>query len=484
VDTLLLGSRVLTTNTVTNLGNLTLGTSLQPISGLTYTYGSVRDLISGHYGPDSSVVRRDQPSLTLLGVDLGRQVLQTHSLAFSYTPPLLGRLLSPRFSWTGGSNQSLQPSLTLEDYDHAVFDINNTDNASLSLTLPLGRAMDKLIGKPGPAGGGAPARPPGNAPADSTRARKPPGDPGARRLFTKVIRLRDIQTSGTLGHRSAFTGLYGTPDWEYRLGFTRDPGVGQVVYVEPNAAYNQNLGRSTSVTGSTQLTLLDQVGVDVSLRKRNDRTETNGRLGRVIDDLTWPDLRFDWGDLQQKVPLVRKVFADFRAVNTAYSRNTHTSGTTENPKEETTVTTTWRPLVSITGTLPGEWHTTLSADLSSSETSSERLGSAGTSSSHSTNSYRASFNKKFAGAGGGSGRQVDLKVDLSYSLSNSETRSTYSDRVQADQRNELRANTSAGLRLTKVLTGTFGLELGQERRPTTDWTRRSIRLYFSTGFNF
>jgi hypothetical protein len=112
VDTLLLGSRVLTTNTVTNTGNLTLGTSLQPISGLTYTYGTVRDLISGHYGPDSSVVRRDQPSLTVLGVDLGRQVLQTHSLTWSYSPPLLGRLLSPRFSWTGGSNQNLQPSLT------------------------------------------------------------------------------------------------------------------------------------------------------------------------------------------------------------------------------------------------------------------------------------------------------------------------------------------------------------------------------------
>jgi hypothetical protein len=343
--------------------------------------------------------------------------------------------------------------------------------------------MEKLIGKPGPAGGGGPAPPPGTAPADSTRARKPPGDPGARKLFTKVIRFRDIQTTGSLGHRSAYTGLYGTPSWEYRLGFTRNPGVDEGVYLEPNAAFNQNLGRSTSVTGSTQLTLLNQVGLDMSLRKRNNRTETNGRLGRVSDDTTWPDLRFDWGDLQQKVPLVRKVFADFRAVNTAYSRNTHTAGTTENPREETTVTTTWRPLVSIQGTLPGAWHTTLSADLSSTETRSERLGSAGTSSSRSTSAYRASFNKKFAAAGG-SGRQVDLKVDLSYSNTSSETRSTYSDRVQEDQRNEIRANTSAGLRLTKVLTGTFGLELGQERRPTTDWTRRSIRLYFTTGFNF
>jgi hypothetical protein len=35
-----------------------------------------------------------------------------------------------------------------------------------------------------------------------------------------------------------------------------------------------------------------------------------------------------------------------------------------------------------------------------------------------------------------------------------------------------------------MLSGTLGLELGQERRPTTDWTRRSIRLFFSTGFNF
>jgi len=141
-------------------------------------------------------------------------------------------------------------------------------------------------------------------------------------------------------------------------------------------------------------------------------------------------------------------------------------------------------LVSIQGTLPGGWRTTLNADLSTSDTRSERLGSAGTSSHRTSDSYRASFNKKFLGVGGGSSREVDLKVDVSYSRITSETRSTYSDRVQGDQRDELRVNTSTGLRLTKMLSGTLGLELGQERRPTTDWTRRSIRLFFSTGFNF
>jgi hypothetical protein len=80
-------------------------------------------------------------------------------------------------------------------------------------------------------------------------------------------------------------------------------------------------------------------------------------------------------------------------------------------------------------------------------------------------------------------RDLDLKIDLTYSRTSTVTQS--SQRLpQEDGRDNMRLNTSASLRFTRTMSGTFGLELGQERQPTRDFSRRSVRVYFSTGFSF
>jgi motility/secretion related protein SprA len=466
----------------TRTGNLTLSTTVQPISGLTYNYASNRDLIDDHF--DIAAVQRDRPPDIVAGVNLGRPVQVTHGVTFGYTPPLLGRVLSPRFTWSGSSAQSLDPNLTLEDYEHAVFGINNVDNASLSFSIPLGRFMDKVVRKPPPAGGTRPARPKRGAGADSTGAAKPQGGTGVRDFFTKIVRLKDIQTTSSLGHRSSYSGVYGDPSLEYRLGLTRDIGLNQDVFKEANASYNNTIGRNTSIRGTTSVTLLGQVDVDMSFQKTNNQTETNQQPGLVRDETTWPDLRFNWGDLQKKIPILRRLFSDFRVVSTSFDRTTQVQGTLTNPDETTTTTNRWSPLVSVQGTLPGNWKTQLNANLSSSETLNNSLGSASTSTTRNQNSYQLSLNKRFQGGQGSGAKDVDVKVDLTYSKNTSENRSSSSDRVQEDAADQFRLNSTATLRLTRALSGTFGLELGQERRPTSDWTRRTVQVSFTTGFNF
>jgi hypothetical protein len=85
---------------------------------------------------------------------------------------------------------------------------------------------------------------------------------------------------------------------------------------------------------------------------------------------------------------------------------------------------------------------------------------------------------------GGRGKDIDLKVDLTYTTTSSVIRSSFSTRPQENKEQNVRLNTSSSFKMTSSMTGTLQVELSQNRRPTTDWTRRSVRLSFSTGFNF
>jgi motility/secretion related protein SprA len=470
------------TNSITKTEILTVATTVQPITGLTYSFTQDRDLIGEHF-PDSTHAG-DRPPLIIKGVDLGRATGVTHNMVFNYTPPLLSRILSPRFTWTSGSNQNMAPNLTLEDYDHPVFDIANSNNTTVSLVLPLGRLTDSAVRRPT---GRVikPNRPGRGEKADTTEVSTKSGqDVSVRQFFTKVLRLRDIQTTGSYGNRSAYSRMWGDPPISYRLGFERDINEGIDVNREANAAVNTSKGRTWSVRGTTSVTLLGQVDVDMSFQKRHDYSDMNhGLTGIVKDDTTWPDLRFDWGDLQKKIPIIRS-FSDFRIVNTSFSRETDVVGPLENPGETKTTTKRWSPLISITGTLPGDWKTTMNANISKGQTRSDRSGVI-TTQNRSQNQYQLSFNKRFIGKGGNSKKDVDVKVDMSYSSNSSVMESNVSrGGLQADKTDQLRMTSSATVRLTTALSGTFGLELGQERRPTSDWTRRSVRVSFTTGFNF
>jgi hypothetical protein len=123
----------------------------------------------------------------------------------------------------------------------------------------------------------------------------------------------------------------------------------------------------------------------------------------------------------------------------------------------------------------GGWRSTFSLNRTASENESNRQGSASVTGRSHTTTLNIGVNRKL--------RRVDLKVDLAYNANSSEVESS-SRILKGDSRTTVRMNTSAGVRLSSKMTGTFGLELGQEHQAEADYTRRNIRVYFSTGFSF
>lgn len=464
-----------TNSTVTRTGVLNLTSTAQPIRGVTYSWRSSRDLIDEHFGPDTSIVRLRRPADRFLGVNLGREVSQSHGITFGYTPPYLGRTLKPRFNWTSGSSKNMAPSLTLEDYKDVVFDISNNNNATLAMSFPVGKIVGALTGS-----GDGNRRTP--AAADTSRESSGGGD--LRQLFTKIIRPKDIQTSASLGRRSAYSRINGSPPVAYVLGLSRDIGLGTDVSTVENANFNNSTGQTVTFRGNTSFTVLGGIGVDLEYQKRKDRNRTNDLAANLKDDTTWPEIRFNWGDIHKHLPLLPKLFSDFRIVNTTFSRVTNVSGTETEPRQNTQVTSRWNPLLSVQGTLLGGWRTIINANRSSTHGEGRSLGSASTTTDQSSTSYQLSLARKFHREGSGVGRDVDFKTDVTYSTTSSVSRSSYTTRTTENKEQNIRINTSAGIRLTRSMTGTFGLELSQNRRPVTDWTRRTVRVFFSTGFSF
>ena len=486
-------------------GILTLSTGFQPLGGLLgWSWNSTRDLIDDHFGPDSSIVRLQRPQGSFFGLNTGRETHQSQSTNFNYTPPLMGAL-RPRFAWSSNYNRNSDPNLTRADFDSTVIELSNGNNANLVLTLPLGHAVKKLLGSssetqtlPRPPaasqnrqGRGAPPPPGGvTAPADTAHGGEPekPKGPGTgdrlRSLFTRYIVLSDIQTSATFGRRSSYTGIHGDAPLAYRLGLTRDVGLGSSVQPVGRAPFNQTFGETQTYRGNGNVKLLSKVTLDFSFQKQKDMNRTNNGVGRVEDNTTWPEIRFNWGDIHKRLPLIRTIFTDFRTVSTTFSRQTRKSGTDLNPNESISITRNWRPLVSIQGTLKGNWRTSFAANRSSTTTESQREGSAGLTSDQTTVSYNLTLGKRFTRGGPGSGKDIDLTVDGTYSKQSNATRSTsgISPNDRSTDNLQLRLNTS--LKFTRTMSGTFGLNFAQNRDLTKHWTQRSLGISFTTGFNF
>ncbi len=499
----------------TRTGVLTLSTSLQPIQSLTWGWNSTRDLIDDHFGPDTSIVRLQRPVRSIFGIDVGREIRQTQNLSYNFVPPFADAF-RPRVTWSSSYSRNSDPNLTRAEYDSTVVELSNNNNTNLSLTLPITRMIQKLLPAPeaksqggaqreraadprvrnlapghvDTTGLGATARTAEGAGGEEDKDKEEDKGPGAgeqfRRLFTRYLVLGDVQTSATFGRQSSYSGIHGDAPLGYRLGLTRDPGIGTNLFPVYGAARNQTLGESQTYRGNTSLKLLNRVGLDFSFQKRKDRNRTNGGLGRVQDDTTWPEIRFNWGDIHKKLPLINTVFTDFRAVSSTYSKNVKKSGTEVNPAETVTTSVNWRPLISIQGTLRGNWQTNFSANTSSTETLSQREGSAGFTTTRSSVTYALSFRKRFVRPqASGLGKDIDLSIETNYTGQSTVTESLTGLGNPAPQKSDnLQLRTSATVRLTRTMSGTFSLNFGQERNLTTRLTRRSLGLAFTTGFNF
>ena len=488
--------------TSTRSGNLQLTSNVQPIRLLTYTWSSSRDLIDDHFQHDSELVRLQRRPTTLFGIDLGRETRQSNTLNFNYTPPFV-QAFRPRLNWTGSYSRNADPNLTRADYDSTVVDVSNSSTANLSLTVPLRDWARKIVGSSTPSDGGEAARQrqeerqaerrqrtgKGGAPPDSTGA--PPKDtPGARAqvrtLFTRMIILNDIQASATFGKRSAVSGVHGTPPLDYRFGLTRDAGLDRDLFKVSRAPLNDNRGDTETYRGNTSLGIGKQLSMDFTYQKRRDRSQTNNGLGRIQEETTWPDVRFNWNDIQKKLPLVNKIFTDFRTASTNYSRTTTDAGNESNPKESVTTTINWRPLVSLNGTMRGDWRTSMSLDKSSGQTVNRQAGGSAFTTDRSSLTYRLTLAKRFLRkTKGGQPRDIDLNIDANYTRQEQVTRiSSGLTPSQPQKTDNLQLRLGGTFRMTSTITGTLGVNLGQQRNLVANYTRRSIGLSFTSGFSF
>ncbi len=481
-------------------GNLVLSSSIKPIRALTYSWSSSRDLVDSHFGPDTSIVRLQRPPTRFFGLNLGRETRQNQNLSLNYSPPF-GLGLRPRVSWSGSYSRNSDPNLTRADYDSTVIDVNNNNSANLSFSVPLGRSIQRLLGGGGGNQAARTATPnrerafpnrSQRAESDSTKqgedekAKGPSTKDRLRTLFSRYINVGDVQASATFAKRNSVSGIHGTPPLSYQLGLSRDVGLGESVHQVYRAPFNQSNGETETYRGSSSVKMLGQIGVDFSYQKRTDHTRTNNSAGRVEDDTTWPEMRFNWGNFYEKLPLLNSIFTDFRAVSTTYSKSTKTSGTQSNPAETVTRNTNWRPLFNVSGTVKGNWRTSISVEKSSSETVSQREGSAASTSTRSSVTYRLTLGKRFTRSGGGTvGKDIDFNLDATYNKQSSVTKSSAAvlpPQVRENDNAQMRA--SATVKFTRTVSGTFGLNLGQKRDITSNRTTRSIGISFTTGFNF
>jgi hypothetical protein len=277
-------------------------------------------------------------------------------------------------------------------------------------------------------------------------------------------------------------GMFGKLSPAYKLGFSRDIDLGDRTFAVNGAGFNESLSEQTTWRGSSGVSLFTQINLDLTYQRSNlnSRTTTGG-VGRVQRDTIWPEIRFNWGTVHERIPLLNKVFTEFRPASSTYRKQTLVSGTTINPEETTTTTTSWQPLLSIQGTLRGGWRTNYSADVSSSATDSRRAGSVPILTTRSTVNHRLSFNKAFRRQAGQRTREINVNLDITYGKTTTRTEST---QIVENSNDNLSLRTGATVPFTGSISGTFQVNFAQDRRLNEGYTRRSLGLSFSTGFRF
>ncbi len=503
-----LGQTALTVrdSTSTKTGMLNLNANFQPLRVLNYTYAEQRDLIDAHFGADTSVVRTQTQEGALLGIPTGRRVNQSHSLNFNYTPPFAGAV-RPRFTWTSGSTINSNPANTSARAESTIVRVNNNNTANFSLNIPLGRALSSFFrpgdnanqnqARPQPANPGTidPNRPrarqPGRgaAAADSTREEEEKEKKGGsikdqlRPFFTNIVRFADIQGSYQVRKSNTVGGIHGTVPLAYKLGLSQDFGLGSTAFpVFSAGSFNQSFSDGKTYRGTSSLTLLREVKLDMTYQRITSSTENGlGATARLTKDTTWPEIRFNWGTLHEKIPFLGNLFRDFRPTATSYRKQTTVTGTSDKPDESTSTATSWQPLISIQGTLKWGWSTTLSTDRTSVESVSARIGSQEVRTVTKTANYRVGLKRTFTRQTGGRRRDINLDIDFTY---NTNTRRTEAAFVQEDQNTNLTLSTAATLPFTRTISGTFRLNFAQARQPNRGFTRSSLGLQFQTGFRF
>ncbi|NNF06757.1 MAG: hypothetical protein HKN21_08350, partial [Candidatus Eisenbacteria bacterium] len=370
----------LTQNRPTESGELSLNTSFNPITNVTYSFNAKRDLIDENFS--LPLVRDNRPPRSFLGLNIGRETSQGQNISANYTPPF-GGIFSPRLTANSAYAQDFSPNATREGYSAPAKNVNNSSNVSLNGRIPIGRLIAKLFPPPTPEGQSISAskdiqerrqrqdahiermlekereRKRAAGVIDSTQVATPdssvaPGElereggidpeeekkePKSSRnrlhsFFTNVIKLSDIQGSGSVRRSSSYSLIDGSPGLAYRFGLTQDVGLDDQVNrifetlsdetLAPRT--NSNFGKTNQLRASTQATAFKKIQMDFNFQHSVDERNSN-TTNTVTKNTVWPEIKFNWGDIHKSLPIIKSLFSEFRAVSSSFRKETRKQGT-------------------------------------------------------------------------------------------------------------------------------------------------------------
>ncbi len=142
--------------TTTRTSGLQFQSDFRPVSPVTYSVSSQRDLVKDRFARFQVGETNYRPSLVIGGVDLGREISRSERLSvsqsFSFTS-----FIRPRVSWTGEYRENHSPDLTtpsdLQNADQVNPDLKsfqNSNTTTVGMTLPMAQLFRKLQGVGGP----------------------------------------------------------------------------------------------------------------------------------------------------------------------------------------------------------------------------------------------------------------------------------------------------------------------------------------------
>ncbi|NNF05291.1 MAG: hypothetical protein HKN21_00890, partial [Candidatus Eisenbacteria bacterium] len=168
-----------------------------------------------------------------------------------------------------------------------------------------------------------------------------------------------------------------------------------------------------------------------------------------------------------------------------FRKETRKQGTAANPDERITVTTSWNPLIRVEGTIADKWKMSFNLTRTGSESTVQTQTGSSINSRGST-SIATTVRRTFERRGKqGANKNIDFSSEIRYTRSGDENRSlSIGGRSTENKDDSFDVRNTATLRFTRTVSGTFGLNLGQQRDITAQRTTRSIGVSFQTGFNF
>jgi hypothetical protein len=342
--------------------------------------------------------------------------------------------------------------------------------------------------------------------------------PGARRdtsgfglpLGSLLSRIGDLTARFTVSRNTAYGRLTGYPSIGYRLGFDREPGFQPGPNGSPSVFANPQSSEATSLAQvrelSSQTNLWPGASARLAFNYTYNRRSSNYQFYET-SSATWPDLSGDWGQVAKMLGL-SKIFPTLSA-QTRYSHRVDAEGLYNQALTSRTSSTSWQPLLSLTGTAKSGLQTTLAAEYVSSlredfsnSLGQPQLGSVDTRQSNMT--VRADLTKtlnpgstfKFLGIFG-----TNLKSTLtlawrsSYNKRKGGTTIPGQTRIGGEINNDrIDSSLSGTYSFSRQVNGTIGLGFNQYRDFTRavvgngtsndNLTQRSLRLEASAQLSF